>query len=425
MAANITVAPKAICAGNNTILEASTSLASPVFRWYATADLSGAPLHIGDDFTTPILTATTTYYVTVQGDDVCENLPNTALAVTVTVNSLPTATIGGTVSVCQGATDPVITFTGENGTAPYTFTYNIDGGANQTVVSTGNIATLTQSSATAGTFIYNLVSVGDASITKCSSAQSGSATITVNPTPKGFNDIVNLDCLGNLAYNLQANVDNTTSGGNALASTFTWTVSANANITGASNGNGTSINQTLINTSNTVQQLVYTITPTAAGVGNCVGNSFTLTVNVPVCSSMTISKAADKTSITKAGDVINYTITVKNTGNANQTNVIVNDPLISSSALASPNGDNGNGILEKGETWTYTGSYTVLQSDIDNDGNPNANSHIIRNTATVTSTEITSAQSSTADVNITISPAITLVKTGVLALDGNTVTYTF
>lgn len=422
---DLTVTPQTICAGQTAVLNAKTSLASPTFRWYASADLSGTPLHIGDDFTTPILSSTTIYYVTVQGDDVCENLPNTALAVTVTVNSLTTAAISGTGAICQGATDPVISFTGANGTAPYTFTYNIDGGTNQTVVSTGNIATLTQSSAIAGTFVYNLISVEDASSTKCSNIQTGSATITVNPTPKGFNDIANLDCLGNLAYNLQANVDNTTSGGNALASAFTWTVSANANVTGAINGNGTSINQTLVNTSNIVQQLVYTITPTATGVGNCAGNNFTLTVNVPVCSSMTISKVADKTSITKAGDVINYTITVKNTGNANQTNVIVNDPLISSSALASPNGDNGNGILEKGETWTYTGSYMVVQSDIDNNGKPNTNSHIIRNTATVTSTEITSAQSATVDVNISIYPAITLVKTGVLSLDGNTITYTF
>ena len=53
----------------------------------------------------------------------------------ITVNPLPTATISGTTTVCQNGASPVITFTGANATAPYTFTYNINGGANQTVSS--------------------------------------------------------------------------------------------------------------------------------------------------------------------------------------------------------------------------------------------------------------------------------------------------
>ncbi len=46
----------------------------------------------------------------------------------VTVNPLPTATISGTTSVCQNAAAPLITFTGADATAPYTFTYKINGG---------------------------------------------------------------------------------------------------------------------------------------------------------------------------------------------------------------------------------------------------------------------------------------------------------
>jgi|GEM_PF-1236807 len=425
IATAITAENKEICAGQKVILEASSSLSNPIYRWYSTADLSTAPIFVGENFETPNLSNTTKYYVTVQSLDACENLANTAKEVTVTVNPLPTAVISGNVTVCQNAGDQTITFTGAGGTAPYTFTYNIDGGTNQTVVSTSDVATLIQSSANAGTFVYNLISVEDATSTKCSNVQTGSVTVVVNPVPKGYDDAVTLDCAGILAYDLQANVNNTTNGGNNLASSFTWTVNSNANVMGANSGNGTSINQTLFNTSNTVQQLVYTITPTATGAGNCTGNSFTLTVTVPVCSSIAISKSADKASISKVGDVVNYTIVVENTGNASQNGVIVSDPMLSAVALSNPTGDNGNNILEKGETWTYTGSYTVLQSDIDNDGKPTVNSKIIRNTATVTSTEIASAQSANADVNITVSPEITLVKTGVLALDGNTITYTF
>ncbi len=101
----------------------------------------------------------------------------------VTVRPLPTATVNGTTSVCEGSSSPNITFTGAGSTAPYTFTYNINGGANQTVVSVGNSATVAAPTGTAGTFTYNLVSVQDASSTNCSQTQTGSATITVNPLP--------------------------------------------------------------------------------------------------------------------------------------------------------------------------------------------------------------------------------------------------
>jgi gliding motility-associated-like protein len=100
------------------------------------------------------------------------------------VNPLPTASIAGTTAVCQSAAQPTVTFTGASGTAPYTFTYNIDGGTNQTVVTTtGNSITVSVPTATPGTFTYNLISVTDASSTICSQNQSVSAIITVNPLP--------------------------------------------------------------------------------------------------------------------------------------------------------------------------------------------------------------------------------------------------
>lgn len=104
-------------------------------------------------------------------------------AVTITVNPLPTATLSGTTEVCKDAASPVVTFTGAAGTAPFTFTYTVNGGPNLTVVSTGNIATVSVPTGTAGTFVYNLVSVADASSTVCSQPQTGSATIIVHPLP--------------------------------------------------------------------------------------------------------------------------------------------------------------------------------------------------------------------------------------------------
>jgi hypothetical protein len=101
----------------------------------------------------------------------------------ITVNPLPNATIGGTVTVCKDAAAPVITFTGSNATAPYTFTYTINGGVEQTVTSSGNTATISVPTTTAGNFVYALVSVKDAGSNTCTNTASGSTTVTVNASP--------------------------------------------------------------------------------------------------------------------------------------------------------------------------------------------------------------------------------------------------
>lgn len=99
----------------------------------------------------------------------------------ITVNPLPTATIGGTATVCKNDTAPNITFIGANGTSPFTFTYKINGGADQTITSVGDSIIIPAPTTSSGTFIYSLVSIEDA--VSCTRAQSGTATITVNPLP--------------------------------------------------------------------------------------------------------------------------------------------------------------------------------------------------------------------------------------------------
>jgi hypothetical protein len=101
---------------------------------------------------------TTTYTVTGVDNNNCQGTDQ----VVINVLPLPTATISGATQVCQNGTSPTITFTGANGTAPYTFTYTLNG-ATQTVTSAGNTATVSVPTGTAGTFTYALVSVQDAS----------------------------------------------------------------------------------------------------------------------------------------------------------------------------------------------------------------------------------------------------------------------
>ena len=63
------------------------------------------------------------------------------------------------------------------------------------------------------------------------------------------------------------------------------------------------------------------------------------------------------------GETISYTFTVENDGNVTVTNLTVSDPLVS---LSYDSGDTDtDGDLDVGETWIYTGSYAVTQTDID------------------------------------------------------------
>ncbi len=104
----------------------------------------------------------------------------------VVVNPLPTATISGSTEICLNAASPNILFTGSNGTAPYTFTYTINGGPAQTVTTTsGNSVNVTVPTNVAGTFTYSLVSVKEGSGTACSQVQTGTAVIIINPLPAG------------------------------------------------------------------------------------------------------------------------------------------------------------------------------------------------------------------------------------------------
>ena len=177
-----------IAAGNNNIEycqgDTATALATIVtgenLVWYANAT-GGA-----GSVTAPTLNTTTPgstkYYVSQKPDGKCES---DRLEITIKINPLPTATITGTTAVCVG-TDPLpkITFTGAGGTAPYTFTYQMNTDGIKTITSKdgGNSVTENVSTGTAGTFTYTLISVSDSSTTRCSQLQTGSAVVTVNPS---------------------------------------------------------------------------------------------------------------------------------------------------------------------------------------------------------------------------------------------------
>ncbi|MFU8890107.1 MAG: hypothetical protein ACNA76_00415, partial [Anaerosomatales bacterium] len=66
------------------------------------------------------------------------------------------------------------------------------------------------------------------------------------------------------------------------------------------------------------------------------------------------------------GELITYTFVVTNEGNMTLSNISVTDPLPGLSAITYVSGDsNSDGLLQVGESWTYTATYAVDQDDID------------------------------------------------------------
>ncbi|MGY0040082.1 gliding motility-associated C-terminal domain-containing protein [Pedobacter sp. NJ-S-72] len=131
---------------------------------------------------------------------------------TVIVHPLPTASLTGSVQICVNEKSPVLTFTGNNGTAPYTFTYTLNG-STKTITTNTAIATLNVSTNNSGVFTYTLISVADVFGTQY---QNGIAVVTINDLPairiisdKGESiskgEVVQLTATGGLKYNWTGN----------------------------------------------------------------------------------------------------------------------------------------------------------------------------------------------------------------------------
>jgi uncharacterized repeat protein (TIGR01451 family) len=96
----------------------------------------------------------------------------------------------------------------------------------------------------------------------------------------------------------------------------------------------------------------------------------TNTVPIDQNPEMAVTKTPNRLAVDAAGQVITYTIVVANTGNITLTGVVVDDPLLDDLALVEEPGVTDDGQLDVGETWTYTGTYTVQQTDIDENSLP-------------------------------------------------------
>jgi gliding motility-associated-like protein len=200
---NITANGATICSGNTANLTASVTGTAPgTVNWY-TQQFGGAVIATGASYITPVLTATTTYYV-----GIC---PGTfRIPVTVTVN--PSPIISGTAVITNaGCTTPgsVTGLTASGGTGTLTYTWN-------GVSSTG--PTLTN--AAAGNYILTVTDAAGCSV------QSGPHTIvgTGGPTINSTNVLIaNEICNGTLG-----SITGITATGTGL--TYSWSPSGGANL---------------------------------------------------------------------------------------------------------------------------------------------------------------------------------------------------
>ena len=214
----------------------------------------------------------------------------TSTPVTLTVNPLPSATLSGNVTQCDNVSSPIVTFTGANGTAPYTFAYTKDGLGGSTLTTTsGNSATITIPATPASNTSYGITSVTDNN--GCKQLITGQTnTITINPilTPSitcGTSTLTSVTynwtaCAGVTSYSISTN---TGSGAQnqpnqtSLSYTLNGLTSGNsASITVTPNGTGCYTPATLSCTASNCSAPVITTQPSNST--KCAGTSTSFSV---------------------------------------------------------------------------------------------------------------------------------------------------
>ena len=255
-----TVMPIQTCTGSSTTLTATAPGGN--YNWYKDAN-GGTPLHSGPNFTTPPLTATTTYYVATT----LNGLTSSRTAATVTIYDMPAAptVAADTVTICSGNKATLVA-SGSTGTYQW---FNENGQQ----IKVGS--TLITSSLTASTF-FNVRGV----IGQCAGAMK-KVFVKVNQIPYITSSSTDLVCSGNpLNYTITAN--------NAAA-TFLWKRAAVPGISNSSKSGQTSaaITDTLINTTSRAIDVTYVITPMN---GTCSGTSVDYVVTVYPTPVVTSSK---------------------------------------------------------------------------------------------------------------------------------------
>lgn len=212
----------------------------------------------------------------------------------ITIAPIPSATITGSISVCiNTAPEPQITFTASDGKAPYTFTYNINGGLNQIISTTGTNTTVSINVPTnvAGIFQYNLTEVKNSGSTLCvRSINNASATVNVNlntgltlTTGTNNQSVCENNAITNLVYTIDGGGNNATSSGlpsgvNGVYNAGLFTISGTPTTPGTYNY---TVNATGLCLPNSLSGVI-TVNPDASLALTSGSNTQTLCINTPL-----------------------------------------------------------------------------------------------------------------------------------------------
>lgn len=306
--ATATPSSQSLCSGGTTGISLTSSMGSTTYSWGVTKTggaTTGSSAGTGSTISQTLnATGTTpgivTYNVTPSSGGCAGNVLN----VPVTVNPLPTLTVSPTSQTfCSGGTTNIALTSNIAGTT-YSWTILSSSGVSGASAGSGTTIaqTLNATGTVAGTVTYE-VTPTSAAPASCPGSKK-TVTITVNPrpviTPTATAQTI---CSGgSTSIGLQSDITGTT---------YSWTIAVTGGVTGASNGSGSNIVQTLNTAGTTVGTVEYTITATTPAPASCTNSSVTkvlVTVNpIPTISINTPAAICD-------GQSVNLTATVAPAG---------------------------------------------------------------------------------------------------------------
>ncbi len=215
--------------------------------------------------------------------------------ITTIVNNLPSASISGGYTLCKDANTTPLSVTGTSGLAPYSFTYSLNNGQSQAL---NTPATISPSSATAGTFTYKVLTVTDANNCQITlNGVSSSITVTALSSP-----VITCGTTTNhaITYNWSA-----VSGANNYAITY-----IDGNSQSIDGGSTSNLNYTVTNI-NPSTPIQINITPSGTGcfssaTKSCI-TSNSAGINEQASSSIIIFPNPSSGKVTIQGIPVGYT----------------------------------------------------------------------------------------------------------------------
>ena len=262
--ASFSETPQTICSGSTTLpVVLSSNVTGATFSWNATVPVgiqgavssgtSTIPAQTLINTTDNPITITYTARALVGNSPSCLGTPATY---TIIVLPSPRVTFSpGNQTIASGGTSVLVNLTSPTNGISFTWTStpptSITGGL---LSGTNTIPPQTLVSSLNSPVTVNYIAIATTNGSTACSGPPTTYSIIVNPIPNvSANPNPQTICSGsNTGITLSSTVTGTT---------FSWTVTTSGSITGASSGSGSTINQTLVNSSTQTQTVTYTVIP--------------------------------------------------------------------------------------------------------------------------------------------------------------------